>query len=274
MDGCVEDKGETTCVGNVHPLVVPVEGDGNLIPWAIAGVGDSVLRGDVEHLSCGELPFPSAFSGGKAPEDGGDHLVVVLEGIAIAPRWSATSGSVIGVVVQLFVLEFLSQPKAVLHFVLSVLVERARAVEDLPVLLIIVALGARFVDGSDDVVWPAVAILARLGPFLPILTAIIRITTVVETAVAVASVGGAVVILACWSLDARILIEAHLGLLGIGVLVGGCDHLADAGRWLSIELRTEFEVMKSSDEGGDDFGFRDVGNRIPHVEEASDVVAE
>ena len=32
--------------------------------------------------------------------------------------------------------------------------------------------------------------------------------------------------------------------------------------------------MKSSDEGGDDFGFRDVGNRIPHLGEASDVAAE
>jgi hypothetical protein len=44
----------------------------------IAGVGDSVIRGDVEHPPCGELPFPSAFGGGKAPKDGGDHLVVVL----------------------------------------------------------------------------------------------------------------------------------------------------------------------------------------------------
>ena len=47
----------------------------------------------------GELPFSSALSGGEAPKDGGDHLVVVLEGIVIAPRWSAASGAVVVVVV-------------------------------------------------------------------------------------------------------------------------------------------------------------------------------
>ena len=52
-----------------------------------------------------ELLFPSTFDGGKAPKDGGDHLVMVLEGIAIAPRWSAGSSSVVGVVVQLLALE-------------------------------------------------------------------------------------------------------------------------------------------------------------------------
>jgi len=77
---------------------------------------------------------------------------VVLEGIVIAPRWSETFGSVVGVVVQLFVLELLSQTEAVLHLVLGVLMERAGAIEDLLVLLVIVVLGARFIDGSDDVV--------------------------------------------------------------------------------------------------------------------------
>jgi hypothetical protein len=131
-------------------------------------------------------------------------------------------------------LEFLSQLEAVLHFVIGVLVEQARAVEDLHVLLIIVALGVRFVDGSDDVVWPTVVILARLGPFLPISTAVIRITMVNKMAVVVALVGRVVIIPMCWSLGARILIEAHLDLHGIGVLVSGCDHLADPSRWLAI----------------------------------------
>jgi len=108
--------------------------------------------------------------------------------------------------------------------------ERTRAIKDLLVLLIVVALGPRFIDGGNDVVWPVAAILARLGPFLPILTDVIRITMVVETAVAVASVNGAVVIPACWSLGACILVEAHLGFFGIGVLVGGCDHLTDPSR--------------------------------------------
>ena len=99
MDGGIEDEGETPCIGDVHPLVSPAEGDGDLEPWAIAGVGGGVLRSYGEHLPCGELPFSSALSRGEAPEDGGDHLVVVLEGIVIAPRWSATSGSIVGIVV-------------------------------------------------------------------------------------------------------------------------------------------------------------------------------
>ena len=32
--------------------------------------------------------------------------------------------------------------------------------------------------------------------------------------------------------------------------------------------------MESSDEGGDDLGFHDVRNRIPHLEKASNVAAE
>ena len=47
----------------------------------------------------------------------------------------------------------------------AVLVERARAVEDLLVLLVVVALGARFINGGDDVVWPAAVILTRLVSF-------------------------------------------------------------------------------------------------------------
>ena len=119
----------------------------------IARVGGSVFRSDGEHPPGGELPFSSALGGGEAPEDGGDHLVVVLEGIVITPRWSATSGSVVGVVVQPFVLEHLGQAKAVFHLVFGILMEGARAIEDLLVLLIVVALDARFINGGDNVVW-------------------------------------------------------------------------------------------------------------------------
>ena len=84
---------------------------------------------------------------------------MILEGIVIAPRWSVASGSVVGVVVQLFVLELLSQAEAVLHLVPGVLVERAQAIEDLLVLLVVVALGARFINGGDDVVWSVATIL-------------------------------------------------------------------------------------------------------------------
>ena len=99
-------------------------------------------------------------------------------------------------------------------------------------------------------------------------------TVVVIAAIVQLSVIGVVIVAARWVISAHIFIKTHLRFLGVGVLVGGCDHLADAGRWLSIELRTEFMVMKSSDEGGDDFGLRDVGNRIPHLGETSDVAAE
>ena len=47
----------------------------------------------------------------------------------------------------------------------GVLMERARAIEDLLVLLIVVALGSRLVNSGDDMVWSAAAILTRLGSF-------------------------------------------------------------------------------------------------------------
>ena len=100
------------------------------------------------------------------------------------------------------------------------------------------------------------------------------VVVVVVAAIVVVSVVVAVVVAARRVISARIFIKTHLRFLGVGILVGSCDHLADAGRWLSVELRTEFAVMKSSDEGGDDIGFHDVGNRIPHLGEASDVAAE
>ena len=77
---------------------------------------------------------------------------MILEGIVVAPRWSAASGSIVGIVVQLLVLELLNQTEVVLHFMFGVLVEGARAIEVLLVLLIVVALGARFINDSDDVV--------------------------------------------------------------------------------------------------------------------------
>ena len=75
------------------------------------------------------------------------------------------SNSIVVVVVWLFGLELLSQAEAVLHLMLGIFVEGAWALEDLLVLLIIVVLGARFINGSDNVVWPAAMILTRLGSF-------------------------------------------------------------------------------------------------------------
>ena len=100
------------------------------------------------------------------------------------------------------------------------------------------------------------------------------VTTVIVAAITMASVVGSLVIAASWAMSARILVEAHLGFLGIGVLVSGHDHLANPYGRLAVELGEEVAVMESSDEGGDDFCFRDVGNRIPHLGKASDVATE
>ena len=86
-------------IRNIHPLVGPTEGDGDLRPWVIAEVGGGVFCSDGEHPSGGKLLFSSALSGGKAPEDGGDHFAMILEGAVIAPRWSAASVPAVCVVV-------------------------------------------------------------------------------------------------------------------------------------------------------------------------------
>ena len=75
----------------------------------------------------------------------------------------------------------------------GVLVERARAIEDLLVLLIVVALGARFINDGDDVVRPTATILTKLGSFWPITATVSMVTMVVVVAVAMAPVVGAIV---------------------------------------------------------------------------------
>ena len=156
----------------------------------------------------------------------------------------------------------------------GVLVKRARAIEDLLVLLIIVALGTRLIDDGEDVVWPAATILARLGSFCSIMAAVTMVTAAVEVAVVVESVVGAVVVAVRWAMSARILVEAHLGFLGVGVLVGSSDHLTNACGRLTVEFGAKLTMVESSDEGSDDLNFRDVGNRIPHLRKASNVAVE
>ena len=157
---------------------------------------------------------------------------------------------------------------------LDVHVERVHAVEDLLVLLIIVVLGTRFINGNNDVVWLVAVILTRLGSFWPITVAVPMVTAVIIVAVVVALVIGAVVVAARWAMSARIFVEAHLGFLGIGVLVGGRDHLANPYGRLVVELGAKLAMVESLGEGGDDLSFYDVGNRIPHLEKASDVATE
>ena len=86
-------------VGDIRPLVGPAEGDGDLRLGAIAGVGDGVFRIDDKHPAGAELLISSALGYGEAPEDGGNHFVMILEGVVVVPRWSVASGSVVVVVV-------------------------------------------------------------------------------------------------------------------------------------------------------------------------------
>ena len=94
---------------------------------------------DGEHPAGGELSISSTLGSGKAPEDSGDHFVVILESVVV-PRLSTASCFIVVVVVWIFGLELLSQAKAVLHLVLAILVEGAWAFEDLLILLIVVTL--------------------------------------------------------------------------------------------------------------------------------------
>jgi len=77
-----------------------------------------------------------------------------------------------------------------------------------------------------------------------------------------------------WSLSVCILVEAHLGFLCIGVLVGGSYHFTDTSRWLTVEFGAKLAMVESSDKGGDDFSFHDVGDRVPHLKEMPDVATE
>ena len=116
--------------------------------------------------------------------------------------------------------------------------------------------------------------MTRSRPFWPITGAVLTVAVVIVAAVTVASVIGALIAVASWAVSACVLVEANFGLFSVGVLIGGRDHLANPLWRLAIELRAEVVVMESSDEGGDDLYFRDVGNRIPHLRKASDVAME
>ena len=100
------------------------------------------------------------------------------------------------------------------------------------------------------------------------------VATIVVAVVTVASFVGALVAAASWAVSARILVEANFGLFSVGVLIGGRDHLTNPLWRLAIELGAKVAVMKSLNEGSDDFYFRDVGNRISHLEKSPNVATE
>ena len=56
--------------------------------------------------------------------------------------------------------------------------------------------------------------------------------------------------------------------------VGGSYHFADTSRWLAVEFGAKLAMVESSYKGDDDFSFRDVENRVPHLVEMSNVVAK
>ena len=103
---------------------------------------------------------------------------------------------------------------------------------------------------------------------------VLMVATVVVVAVTVASFLRALVATASWAVIARILVEANFCLFSVRVLIGGGDHLANPLWRLTIEFGAEVAMMESSDKGGDDFCFCDVGNRIPHLRKSSDITTE
>ena len=116
--------------------------------------------------------------------------------------------------------------------------------------------------------------MTSFGPFRPIMATVMMVAVVVVATVTVASFVGALVAAASRVVIARILVEANFGLFSVGVLIGGRDHLANPLWRLTIEFGAEVAVMESSNEGGDDFCFRDVGNRISHLRKSSIVTTE
>ena len=132
----------------------------------------------------------------------------------------------------------------------------------------------RFINGGDDVVWSVAAILTSFRPFRPITATIPMVTAIVIAVVVVVSVVGSLIAAASWAMSAHILIEAYFGLFGINILIGSRNHLANPLWWLVIEFGVKVAVMESLDKGGDDFCFRDVGNRIPHLRKLPNVATE
>ena len=118
------------------------------------------------------------------------------------------------------------------------------------------------------------AILTSFRPFWSTMATVLMVAVAVVVAVTVASFVRALVAVASWAVSACILVEANVGLLSVGVLIGGRDHFANPRWWLTIEFGAEVRVLESSDEGGDDFYFHDVGNRICHLGKLPDVTTK
>ena len=117
-------------------------------------------------------------------------------------------------------------------------------------------------------------ILTWLGSFWPITVDVPVETSFIIAAFVVALVVRAVIIAVRRAICARVFIETYFSFLSVGVLVGSRDHLANPYGRLAVELGAKLMVMESSDEGGEDLRFYDVGNRIPHLGKASDVATE
>lgn len=208
------------------------------------------------------------FSGGETFEDGGDHLIMVLEGVVVVPRWSASTVAIVFGVILLIILEFLGQPHAVLHLVFGALVERAWSFKDFLVLLIVVALGAGLVDRSNDILLSVAAKLSCSGALWPVTAIIMATLAVIAVVVVTASFITVVIIAPRWvgrQPSINVLVVLQFGLLGIHILVHHRDHLADRLRRLAVEFGAKIVVVKPTGEGGDDFPLGDVGNGVCHL---------
>ena len=140
--------------------------------------------------------------------------------------------------------------------------ERAQAFEDLLVLLVVVALGARFINGGDNVVWPATAIFTRSRSFWPIMATILMVTAVVAAVVAVVPVVGVIVAAASWAMSARILVETHFSFFGVGVLVSCLYQFVDGCGPLAVQLATKLLMSEPFGEGSYGLDIGDVGDRV------------
>lgn len=130
----------------------------------------------------------------------------------------------------------------------GVLVERARADEELVELGIVVVLGVGLLDGGNKVIRSAALELTRLGGLLVVTV----IAAVVATIMIVAAIIIAPIILELimparravvpWR-SRKVLMVTQVGLLGVGILLGGGEHVADGGWRLPVKLPAELVVM-------------------------------
>lgn len=122
---------------------------------------------------------------------------------------------------------------------LVVLMNEARTVEELLILVIVATLSAWLLDRGDDVIWSATMKLPSSRALWPITIAAIMIVIVV-VAVIIVSFFMTIIIETWWAVGASnlgdILLMPLVGFFGVCILIGRVQHLTDCPWWLPIEL--------------------------------------